>query len=89
MYTVCVSIAVIGAIQGPELLRENPIISSTLNVCVTVSEGTSVVSVMVYGLNVWPGNGFAAEISVGALTLKNPVISPGKVPSPATLQTGV
>jgi hypothetical protein len=89
MYTVCVSIAVIGAIQGPELLRENPIISSTVNVCVAVSVATSVVSVMVYGLNVAPGNGFAAEISVGALTLKNPVISPDPVPVPATLQTGL
>jgi hypothetical protein len=77
---------VIGAIQGPELLRENSIISSTVNMFVAVCEARFVVSVMVYGLNDPPGNAFAVEISVGALTSKYPVIV---TPSAATLQMGV
>jgi len=67
------------------VLRENPILCVTVKGCTINSAGAFVLSVQEY-VKVWPGNGFAAEISDGALTLKNPVIEPSAVPSPATLQ---
>ena len=70
------------------LLRENPILCVTVKGCTINSAGAFVLSLQEY-VKVWPGNGFADEISDGALTLKNPVIDPNASPFPATLQTGV
>lgn len=90
MKRVCVSITSNGTpnVQGPEELRENPILGVTLKPLVMNSVVTLVVSVHEIA-KVLPGRGWEESISVGPLTLKYPVIAPVAFPLPVTVQTGV